>query len=151
MSATSSKGSGFRSTTAGFWVRLRRAERLRLLGYSNVEVKTGDGGAGWPEIAPFDVILVAAGAPAAPETLKRQLKIGGRLVARVGADLQDQRLLRLIRTGENVFAQDDFGAVTFVPMIGEHGWPPEVGPTGPFHKPPRGFKESALMPGTQTT
>jgi protein-L-isoaspartate(D-aspartate) O-methyltransferase len=102
------------------------AERLRLLGYANIEVKTGDGGAGWPEAAPFDAILIAAGAPAAPETLKRQLKIGGRLVAPVGVDLQDLRLVRLIRTGENVFAEDDFGAVTFVPMIGEQGWPEHV-------------------------
>ncbi len=99
------------------------AERLRFLGYSNVEVKTGDGGGGWPEAAPFDAILVAAGGPAAPEILKRQLKIGGRLVAPVGADLQDQRLIRLIRTGEDAFAEDDLGGVTFVPMIGEYGWP----------------------------
>jgi protein-L-isoaspartate(D-aspartate) O-methyltransferase len=102
------------------------AERLRRLGYSNVELKTGDGGAGWPEVAPFDAVLVAAGAPTAPDALKRQLKIGGRLVAPVGPDLQDQRLIRLIRTGENLFAEDDLGAVSFVPMIGEHGWPENV-------------------------
>src|ERR1043166_1798390 len=55
-------------------------ERMRALGYRNVELKTGDGSRGWPEQAPFDAILVSAGGPKIPDALKTQLAIGGRLV-----------------------------------------------------------------------
>src|SRR2546423_10838543 len=53
------------------------AARLKRLGYDNVEIRTGDGTRGWPEAAPFDAILVAAGGPAIPQTLKDQLDLGG--------------------------------------------------------------------------
>ena len=56
------------------------AARLRHLGYTNVEVHTGDGTRGWPSAAPFDAIVVSAGGPMIPQTLKDQLAIGGRLV-----------------------------------------------------------------------
>ena len=73
-------------------------QRLEALGYTNVEVRVGDGSRGWPEAAPFDAILVAAGAPDVPDALKRQLAIGGRLVIPVGGEERSQRLLRLRRT-----------------------------------------------------
>jgi len=96
-------------------------ERMRVLGYHNIELKTGDGSGGWPEQAPFDAILVSAGGPRIPDALKNQLTIGGRLVIPVGP-MEDQRLVRLTRTGEGTFEQDDLGAVRFVKLIGAGGW-----------------------------
>ena len=96
-------------------------ERMRVLGYHNVELKTGDGSGGWPEQAPFDAILVSAGGPRIPDALKNQLTVGGRLVIPVGP-MEDQRLVRLTRTGEGTFEQDDLGAVRFVKLIGAGGW-----------------------------
>ena len=64
----------------------KAAATLADLGYDNVHVLHGDGTMGWPEHAPYDAIVVAAGGPQVPESLKEQLKIGGRLVIPVGAD-----------------------------------------------------------------
>lgn len=97
-------------------------ERYHALGYHNITLKTGDGSTGWPEHAPFDAILVAAGVPKPPEALKRQLKIGGRLIVPVG-EADEQRLFRVRRTGEEKFQEDDLGGVRFVPLIGAQGWP----------------------------
>jgi protein-L-isoaspartate(D-aspartate) O-methyltransferase len=95
--------------------------RCQTLGYDNVTLKTGDGSTGWPEEAPFDAILVAASVPEAPDALRRQLKIGGRLIVPVG-DADGQRLIRITRTGEHDFGEDDLGGVRFVPLIGAQGW-----------------------------
>jgi protein-L-isoaspartate(D-aspartate) O-methyltransferase len=100
-------------------------ERLKRLGYENVQVRCGDGTRGWPEAAPFDAIVVAAGGPAIPPALLEQLCIGGRLVIPLGEDLDSQQLIRAIRRGDNVFEYDELGAVRFVPLIGEAGWPEE--------------------------
>lgn len=97
-------------------------QRLGAAGYANVDVKVGDGSKGWPEKAPFDAILVAAGGPSAPRVLQEQLEIGGRLVMPVGRELGSQRLIRITRTAANKFEEEDFGGVMFVPLIGEHGW-----------------------------
>ena len=96
-------------------------ERLRALEYRNITLKTGDGSIGWPEEAPFDAILVAAGVPALPEALRQQLKIGGRLIVPVGS-ADEQRLIRITRTAEKTFEEDDLGGVRFVPLIGAQGW-----------------------------
>jgi protein-L-isoaspartate(D-aspartate) O-methyltransferase len=69
---------------------LRRLERL---GYDNVEVRCGDGTLGWPEAAPFDAIVVAAGGPEVPRALCEQLQVGGRLVIPVSVDGAGQKLL----------------------------------------------------------
>jgi protein-L-isoaspartate(D-aspartate) O-methyltransferase len=97
------------------------AEHLRALGYGNVELKTGDGSAGWPEAAPFDAILVSAGGPRIPDALKAQLMIGGRLVMPVGA-WDEQRLVRVTRLGPDTFKEDELSAVRFVKLIGAGGW-----------------------------
>ena len=97
-------------------------QRLGAAGYANVDVKVGDGSNGWPEKAPFDAILVAAGGPSAPRVLQEQLEIGGRLVMPVGRELGSQRLIRLTRTTADKFEEEDLGGVVFVPLIGEHGW-----------------------------
>lgn len=98
------------------------SKRLQDLGYDNVHVKHGDGTVGWAEHAPYDAIVVAAGAPEVPEALKQQLAMGGRLVIPVGPTLETQDLIRVRRTGEDSFEQDNLGAVRFVPLVGEQGW-----------------------------
>jgi protein-L-isoaspartate(D-aspartate) O-methyltransferase len=93
---------------------------LHGLGYANVTVLCGDGSRGVPEHAPYDAILVAAGAPAPPESLKAQLAEGGRLVIPVSVDSY-QDLKVITRRGER-FEEEDLGAVRFVPLMGEEGW-----------------------------
>ncbi|HWU55128.1 MAG TPA: protein-L-isoaspartate(D-aspartate) O-methyltransferase [Rhizomicrobium sp.] len=100
---------------------LAARERMTALGYDNVELKTGDGSAGWPEQAPFDAIIVSAGCLRIPDALKSQLAIGGRLVIPIGP-LDEQRLVRLIRTTVTSFEQKDLDAVRFVKLIGAGGW-----------------------------
>ncbi len=126
-------GSGYAaavmSRIAGHVYAIERHEELatqarareQTLGYDNVEIICADGTKGWPDEAPFDAIIVSAGGPKVPEALKRQLAIGGRLVIPVGRDVH-QTLLLVRRTGEDRFEQEDHGAVTFVPLIGEEGW-----------------------------
>src|SRR5262245_50971973 len=96
--------------------------RLARLGYANVDVRAGDGSSGWPEAAPFDAIVASAGAPAIPAVLCGQLKIGGRLLAPVGDSPRMQNLIKVTRTAEATFQEENLGAVAFVPMIGAHGW-----------------------------
>ncbi|MGX9176813.1 protein-L-isoaspartate(D-aspartate) O-methyltransferase [Mesorhizobium sp. BHbdii] len=98
-------------------------QRFEELGYDNIEVRTGDGTKGWPDAAPFDAIVVAAGGPGAPLALQEQLDVGGRLVIPVGDEPHDQRLLKVTRTGAATYSEEDFGGVRFVPLIGEQGWP----------------------------
>ncbi|KPK50652.1 MAG: protein-L-isoaspartate O-methyltransferase [Myxococcales bacterium SG8_38_1] len=88
---------------------------LTKLGY-DVEVRHGDGYAGWPEHAPFDAVIVTAAPPQIPEPLKEQLKIGGRLVIPVGTHFQS--LIRVTRT-KSGFRQESVLPVRFVPMTGE--------------------------------
>lgn len=101
--------------------------RLEQLGYENAQVLHGDGTLGWAEYAPFDAIVVAAGGPEVPDTLKQQLAIGGRLVIPVGSSLRTQKLLRVLRIGEHEFEEEDLGSVRFVPLIGAAGWEDEAG------------------------
>ena len=89
---------------------------LERQGYRRVRVRHGDGAKGWPEEAPFDAILVAAGAAAVPQALLDQLAAGGRLVAPVGPR-HDQRLLRFRRRADGSFEKTDLGPVAFVPLI----------------------------------
>ncbi|MBW2398307.1 MAG: protein-L-isoaspartate(D-aspartate) O-methyltransferase [Deltaproteobacteria bacterium] len=89
---------------------------LAATGYGDrVEVRTGDGYAGWPEHAPFDAVIVTAAPPMIPEPLKQQLRIGGRLVIPVGQSFQ--RLLRITRS-ETGFEEENVLPVRFVPMTG---------------------------------
>ncbi|MBU3678615.1 MAG: protein-L-isoaspartate(D-aspartate) O-methyltransferase [Candidatus Kapabacteria bacterium] len=93
---------------------------LKLLGY-DVQCRVGDGTIGYREGGPYDGIIVTAGAPDVPQTLARQLTIGGRMVIPVGT-LQEQRLYRVVRTGEESWKGEELGHAKFVPLIGRSGW-----------------------------
>ncbi|WP_375314665.1 protein-L-isoaspartate(D-aspartate) O-methyltransferase [Bradyrhizobium sp. A5] len=107
----------------------KAAVTLAELGYDNVHVLHGDGTKGWPEHAPYDAIVVAAGGPQVPKALKEQLKIGGRLVIPVGADQHSQELVRVIRVSKDEYRNEDIADVRFVPLIGEEGWATAKGET----------------------
>ena len=96
-------------------------ERLMQLGLENVTLRGGDGSMGWPEHAPFDAILYAAAAPEVPQEVRRQLAIGGRLLAPVGP-LHRQNLLRIERTAEETYREEELGGCVFVPLRGAFGW-----------------------------
>ncbi|MFH1313334.1 MAG: protein-L-isoaspartate(D-aspartate) O-methyltransferase [Candidatus Eisenbacteria bacterium] len=96
------------------------AQTLKALGYVNVEIMVGDGSKGYPERAPYDGILVTAGAPDMPHVLIEQLTDGGRLVIPVGNSFQ-QTLTRVTRRGDDYETEKLEGCV-FVPLIGEYGW-----------------------------
>ncbi|MFI4971864.1 MAG: protein-L-isoaspartate(D-aspartate) O-methyltransferase, partial [Hyphomicrobiales bacterium] len=101
--------------------------------YDNVHVLHGDGTRGWPDHAPYDAIVVAAGGPKIPESLRAQLKIGGRLVIPVGSSARAQELVRITRVSENDYRREDLADVCFVPLLGHEGWQPET----PAHAPRR--------------
>lgn len=93
---------------------------VALCGYENVSFKVGDGTLGWPNEAPFDGIVVTAGAPDIPQTLVDQLTMGGRLVIPVG-DRFSQTLKRIVRTRTGLQIESHTGC-RFVDLVGEHGW-----------------------------
>jgi len=93
------------------------ATRLRALGYANVEVRIGDGYAGWPEQAPFDAIVVTAAAPRVPQALVDQLKPGGRMVIPVGASHEAQELLLLVKRADGSVEKRSVLPVRFVPLV----------------------------------
>jgi len=93
------------------------AERLKTLGYANVEVRIGDGYAGWPEQAPFDGIVVTAAAPRVPQALVDQLKPGGRMVIPVGASHEAQELLLLVKRADGSVEKRSVLPVRFVPLV----------------------------------
>jgi protein-L-isoaspartate(D-aspartate) O-methyltransferase len=99
-------------------------ERLARLGYTNIQVHVGDGSLGWPGQAPYDAIVVTAGAPEVPQPLMEQLAVGGRLVIPVGSNLVFQTLVRVRRVGEDDYRHESLMAVMFVPLVGEAGWEP---------------------------
>ena len=102
------------------------AANLTKAGYANVHVNCADGKRGWAEFAPFDAILVSAGAPLIPEPLKQQLAVGGRLVIPIGDHPGAQELIRITRKSETEFDREDLADVRFVPLIGEKGWESEA-------------------------
>ncbi len=101
---------------------LAAAARAKLagFGYQNVRLEEGDGSLGWPPSAPYDAILVTAGAPAVPQPLIDQLAEGGRLVIPVGP-AERQELLRIVKT-EGRITKTSLYRCRFVPLIGLYGW-----------------------------
>ncbi len=96
---------------------LKRFEKLGI----RVHCKCGDGTLGWDAYAPFDKIIVTAGSPSVPESLKKQLTINGRMVIPVG-NMSSQTLKVLTKTAENEFEIEDIPQFAFVPLIGREGW-----------------------------
>jgi protein-L-isoaspartate(D-aspartate) O-methyltransferase len=146
-------GSGYAAAVmsrlvTGVWAIERHAEltelarrRFERLGYDNIELHTGDGTRGWSEEAPFDAIIAAAGGPGIPHALREQLAIGGRLLMPVGDTPRLQKLIKLTRTGETTYKEQDLGEVMFVPMIGEQGWRETDDGGGLRAAEPRSFRE----------
>ena len=119
----------------------KASSTLRASGYGNVHVVHSDGTLGWAAAAPYDAIIVAAGGPTVPETLKEQLKVGGRLVIPVGTDPRAQELVRVTRISNDKFESEDIADVRFVPLVGKEGWAPAELPF-----PPR-LRRARLRPG----
>ena len=92
-------------------------KRLEELGYGNIEIRIGDGYAGWPENAPFDGIVVTAAAPRVPQALVDQLKRGGRMVIPVGREMDIQHLLVLTKRPDGSLEQKRVLPVRFVPLV----------------------------------
>ncbi len=100
---------------------LRARKALDSLGLLNVNLRIEDGTVGWSSEAPFDAIIVTAGAPDIPQQLIDQLSLGGRLVIPVG-DHSEQVLVRLTKGADASVTREDFGRCRFVKLIGEFGW-----------------------------
>ena len=95
-------------------------QRIRELGLLNVKIQAFDGTVGWSEVAPFDRIMITAAAPKAPEPLLSQLKEGGKLLVPEGT--QEAQKLVLYTRGPRGFRRKEGEAVSFVPLVGRHGW-----------------------------
>jgi len=96
---------------------LKRFEKLSI----RVHCKCGDGSMGWDSYAPYDKIIVTAGSPGIPETLKKQLAINGRMVIPVG-NMSSQTLKVLTKTAPDEFEIEEIPQFAFVPLIGKEGW-----------------------------
>ena len=92
-----------------------------ILGYDNVRVHLTNGTLGLPEEAPFDAIVVTAGAEQLPPPYREQLTEGGRIVIPIGAHPRSQRMYRYTLVG-GALREEDLGGFAFVPLIGEYGW-----------------------------
>jgi protein-L-isoaspartate(D-aspartate) O-methyltransferase len=98
-------------------------QRLTRLGYFNVAVHNADGSLGWPPQAPYDAVIVTAGAPDVPAPLYNQLQMGGRLVVPVGDEaLQELEVVTKTPEGPRILAA---GGCRFVRLIGDAAWPDE--------------------------
>jgi len=95
--------------------------RIRQLGFENVKIQVFDGSVGWSEWAPYDRILVAAGAPKVPEPLLEQLAPGGSLLIPEG-QRQAQRLVLYRKSARGELRRKEGEEVGFVPLVGRHGW-----------------------------
>ncbi len=100
---------------------LRARKALDSIGLLNVNIRIGDGTDGWEAEAPFDAILVTAGAPDIPDALIAQLKVGGRLVVPVG-NQSEQTLVRITKKEDGSICREISVACRFVKLIGKYGW-----------------------------
>ena len=101
-------------------------ERIRALGFNNVKIQVFDGTVGYTQAAPYDRILVTAGAPHAPRALLDQLASGGRLVIPEGGQ-REQRLMVYDKSSSGEITVSRGEAVSFVPLVGRDGWAPGAG------------------------
>lgn len=101
---------------------LSARQALEKAGSRNVEIRVGDGTLGWPERAPFNVIVATAGGREIPRSWKEQLAVGGRLVMPVGETPRRQILIKVTRLSDTEYREERLSEVRFVPLIGEQGW-----------------------------
>ena len=101
-------------------LHLEAQKVLKFLGYQAIFI-CGDGSLGYPKNAPYDKIIVTAGAPVVPKALIEQLKIGGILIIPVG-DGKTQKMHSIIKTGSNTIENIELNDFKFVPLIGEQAW-----------------------------
>ena len=101
----------------------RARDNLARLGISNVTVHPGDGTTGLAEHAPYNAIIAAAGGPHIPAAWRKQLAVGGRIVMPVGRERHYQRLIKLVRCGQDDYRSNSLGEVSFVPLVGADAWP----------------------------
>lgn len=125
-------GSGYQSAVLSELAKevysIERHEELALnaknildqLGYTNIHIKTGDGTLGWEEFSPYDGIVVTAGSPDVPKTLREQLREGGRLVIPVGGVYS--QVLKVVKRDGNKFSETEICGCVFVPLVGKYGW-----------------------------
>ncbi len=112
-------------TVERFIALARRARKvLDAIGAGNVNIVVSDGTVGWESEAPFDAIIVTAGAPTIPEQYRNQLAVGGRLVIPVGPP-GSQVLKRVTRTNPDGYREEDLLDCRFVPLVGRYGWDAE--------------------------
>lgn len=104
------------------------AERLGSLGYHNITVRASDGYAGWPEHAPFDAIIVTAGAQCLPPALVAQLKPGGRIVIPLGRNIAMEELMLIMKRADGALDSQSFGPVIFVDFTGRIERAARIGP-----------------------
>ena len=97
-------------------------DRLLRLGFDNITIVGGDGSKGWPDQAPYDVIIGSASGTHVPASLIAQLASDGRLVMPIGKPGSVQKLVKLIKRKDGSLEQTDLGSVRFVPLIGDAGW-----------------------------
>lgn len=97
-------------------------DRMRRLGYDNVEIVQGDGTCGWPQGSPYDAIVAAASGSHVPKPLIEQLAPQGALVMPIGAPGRVQKLVKITVRPDGSVQQSDLGEVRFVPLIGDEGW-----------------------------
>jgi len=93
---------------------------LNQMGYTNILFKSYDGTLGWEEYAPFDAIMITAGAPKIPEPLLNQLNDGGRMIIPIG-DRFSQELIKVTKIKDD-YKEENLGGCRFVDLIGVHGW-----------------------------
>jgi protein-L-isoaspartate(D-aspartate) O-methyltransferase len=98
----------------------RAREILQQIGLRNISFLLGDGTLGWRQYAPYDAILVGAGAPEVPQTYKEQLQEGGRILIPLG-DRDEQTLFMFTRRGDTL-EREEIAPVRFVPLVGKHSW-----------------------------
>ncbi len=105
-----------RITDLTIWAR----RRLETLGFRNISFMVGDGSLGWRDYAPYDGIMVTAGAPEIPDSLIEQLAEKGRLVIPVGDEFS--QILNLVKKHKDRIYRKEFFECTFVPLLGKEGW-----------------------------
>ncbi len=101
----------------------RARDSIRRVGARNISLLLGDGTLGWREYAPYDAILVSAGAPDVPRPLFEQLAEGGRMLIPLGG--KDEQMLTVGTRQGDELVRRDIGPVRFVPLVGTHGWAAE--------------------------